>query len=890
LVFNSFHSFRVGRGSVKVFAMTRLRFTFVLLLLLALAGSRADAALLGGGEAKTFEAASRFYQLKQWERAEAEFGEFIRQFPKSDRAAEAYWLRAQAQFAQRKFAAVVTGLEGRLGEAGNFGDQYWYWIGQAQMAQSNFVAAAEAFGTLARQFPNSARNFEAAVNEAMARRHQEEWTTVADLLRQPDGPFRRGAGSGVAPDLTARGFLLLAEAQFQLGDYAGAQAALSRVAENSGTELDWRRRHLLGKILVASGQLEAAERESGELITAAELTGRPEWVAAEVGFRADILEQLGRTNDMIATLRRNLTNAPPAWQREALWRITAVELKADRWAEATRTLLGALQHTNHGAADVALVALGELHLKQQAGRLPGPAGTNHLAAATNYLQRLVREFPESAYVGKAHLNLGWSYWLAGDYAASAAAFGAAVERLPWSEDLAVARFKLADALFAQREFAAALTNYQETLVLATNWPGLSEALRGAAGYQMLRASLAVTNAAGAEASLRMILAADESGAATPEGVLLVAQSYLDGGQFAEAQEKFAEFLARFPDSELRPEAELLLARMLEEQGRWNEVATTYETWLAQNGTNRWRVPVEFRRALAAAQAGEETNAWQRFSTFVAQHPHHELAPQAQWWVADWHYQQRNFSDAEIAYKELFNRWPQVSLAQQARMMAGRAAIGRAGHHDAIEHFIALTSDTNCPVELRIQALFARGGALQLSGNTTTNLIQARQVFRVILELQPGPEQAALAWGEIGNCSLQLAASDPTYYSSASNAYHQAVHIPAASVATRSQALFGLALVAEKQAGGVTEGARTDLLKRARDHYLDAYLGKMWPEAAPDLSWKRRAGREAARLSEALGEWAQALELYRDLVREQLFPVETLEKQIAEVQRQLHAGL
>jgi TolA-binding protein len=861
-----------------------------LILLLAWAGGRSDAALFGGGESKTFEAASKSYQLKLWARAETEFADFIREYPTSERMAEAVWLRAQAQFEQGKYESVTTGLEARLGAAGSLSDQYCYWIGQARMAQSNYVAAAEAFGKLVRQFPASSKSLEAALNEALARSKLEEWTTVVELLRQPDGPLHLGAVAGTAPELADRGFLLLAEAQFRLGKYPDAQATLGRVGENSGTELDWRRRHLLCQILVASGQLEAAAKESLELIAAAELTGQREWVAAEVGFRADVLEKLGRNDEMIATLRRNLTNAPVAWQREALWRITATELKAERWAEATRTLLGALQQTNQGAADVALVALGELHLKQQVGRLPTAAGTNHLAAATNYLLRLVQEFPESSYVGKAHLNLGWCHWVAGDYAASATSFGVALERLPWSEDLAVARFKLADAQFAQKNFAAALTNYQATLVLATNWPRVRDELRGAAGYQMLRASLEVTNAAGAEESLQLLLAADELGAITPEGVLLVAQSYLDGGQFAEAQAKFADFLARFPNSDLRPEAELLRARMLEEQGHWTQVAATYDVWLTQHATNRWRVPVEFRRALAAAQSGDTTNAWQRFTNFVTQFSQHELAPQAQWWVADWHFQQGKFSEAEIAYKELFNRWPKSSLAYEARMMAGRAAIGRSGFTEAIEHFIALTSDTNCPVELRAQALFARGGALQRAGATTTNLVQARQVFRAILDLQPPPEQAALAWGEIGNCSLQLAAADPTYYSSASNAYQQAVSMTAASVATRSQALFGLALVMEKQAGNPTNGGRPDLLKRARDYYLDGYFGKLWPDAAPETFWKRRAGREAARLSEVLGEWAQALEIYRDLLREKLYLAEALEKQIALAEKQLHSGL
>ncbi len=84
-------------------------------------------------------------------------------------------------------------------------------------------------------------------------------------------------------------------------------------------------------------------------------------------------------------------------------------------------------------------------------------------------------------------------------------------------------------------------------------------------------------------------------------------------------------------------------------------------------------------------------------------------------------------------------------------------------------------------------------------NNVTNLKEAIGVFSKIHELNETNAVAARAWGEIGNCRLQLATQDAQYYAEATNAYQKALALPAADVATRSQARVGLGIVAEKLA-------------------------------------------------------------------------------------------
>ena len=872
--------------------MRKLRIMFVCLLLV-LTSLRVDAALFGG-EKRDFDTASRSFQTRMWSRAEKEFAEFIKDHPKSEKITEAILFQAEALFAQKKYAAVVSLLALRENDAGKSADQFLYWIAESEFQSGNHRAAAVSFGKLAREFQFSSRRLEAAVGEAASLMKLGEWVQVTNLLRKTNGAFRTAASAEKGSETAARGFLLLGEAQLAQKNHYDALAALKLAAAGATGELEWQRRLLLCRTYAESGLNEDAARESIGLISAAEGVNRPELIAESIVFRANLLEKLGQSGEAISTLKRNLTNAPAARQREALTRITALALANNRLDDATQSLEQYLAEPKSEAADIAWLTLGEVNLKRHIAQMnlsvTNGAATNHLDQATNCFQQVITSFPRSELVGKAQLNLGWCFWLEKRFKESAAAFTAATKRLPLSEDLAVAKFKLADALFALTNYSGALQNYQEALQLATNWPSVSAALSAPASYQALRASLELTNAAGAELAMRGILVADEAGSSADGAVLLVAQAYVDANQPAAAQRMFAEFVKRFPGSLLRPEAELLVARMREEQGDWTNAAAAYELWVAQFPTNALRAQVEFQRALSMSRAGNETNALKMFTNFVAQFPVNGLAARAQWWVADYFYQREEYAEAELNYKLLFQNWSSSELAYEARMMAGRAAVGKYAYEDAVEHFSSLTGDTNCPADLRTQAYFAYGGALMSSVPTVTNktdkLEDARRVFNAIVAQNPTNDMAALAWGEVGNCCLQLAATDASYYSSASNAYQMSFNIPAASVATRSQSKVGLAIVLEKQAQLLTNGGQAGLLKEARELDLDVYFGKNLKDGeTADVHWRRKAGSDAARLSELLGEWEQAIEVYRDMQRSGLLSADALDKKIANIEKQ-----
>jgi TolA-binding protein len=632
---------------------------------------------------------------------------------------------------------------------------------------------------------------------------------------------------------------------------------------------------LLCRTLQGWGQLKEALAESEGLMTAADSLGRRDLIAESAVVRAELFEKLEQYDDAIGALRQCLTtNLPPARQRQALKKIAAIALAQNQFATATDTLETYLsQFPEAPAADIAWLTLGEVQLKQHVTGATtnqngsAAAATNRLAQALSCFDRVIHGFSNSTYVGQAQLNRGWVYWIQEKYPASALAFQAAADVLPQCEELAVARFKLADALFAQSNYAAALEQYRAATAVATNWPAVQAALKTPALYQSLQASLQVTNLAAAEETMRGIVASLPAGDEDAvRGVLLVAQGYVDATQPDEAKRLFHEFVDVFPGSALRPQAEMLIASVQEQQQDWRGAITTYDAWLERFPTNDLRPQVEFQRALDTARAGNATNALTQFTNFVARFRGNALAPHAQWWIADHFFSQADYTDAEIAYKGLFQTWTNSSLAPRARLMAGRAAYERRDFPNAIESFTSLSSDTNCPEALWVQAVLGYGGAklrqatTPAETNKLTRFAEAVAVFSQIQQRFPTNESTAAAWGEMGNCYLQMAALEPRYYDSASNAYQQAMVATNANITVRSIAQVGLAQVLEKVAetGG---GDKAALLRLARDSYWDVARGQnVRPGEDADLFWRKEAGLRLLKVLETLQDWSTLLKL------------------------------
>ncbi|MDE3066127.1 MAG: tetratricopeptide repeat protein [Verrucomicrobiota bacterium] len=833
----------------------------------------------GPRENRDFTAAVSAFQDEMWSRAETELAQFLQKYPKSGYAAEAMLMEAEAEFKQGKFAAAGALLSSHESQAGSLADQYAYWLGQAQFENGDYQGAAGTFSRLVRQYPNSQWQLDAVVDEAASRTKLGAWPQVSALLRQPKGPFQQAAKATPADERVVRGQLLLAEALLAQHHADAASAVLqSLAAQPLRLALEWQRMYLLCRVQLAEGETDALLASTTNLLRLAQSEHRADWRAQSVVLQAEALTQLGRTNDAISAYQENLSsNAPAPWQREAVLKIADLAAAQDQFTNAQQSLAEFLQQfSNAPAADVALLTLGELHLKQAVAR--EPPDTEELARAQARFDQFIGSFTNSPLLGKAHLDRGWTFWKQQKYPESLADFKAAAAALPPSVDLAVARFKLGDAAYLEKAYAVARENYRAVLKDFAGFPAVAETLGDRALYQSLRASLELKDEAGASNALAQILKHYPANELAASGALLYGQSLAEAAtnhsQVAAARSVFEQFEKEFPGSPLRPQVALAIARTYERENDWRRAAAVYGDWVRLYATNRLLLPqVEYRRALATFQAGEVTNAFGLFTNFVALFPANLLAPVAQWWIGDYFFRAGNYLDAEKNYEYVFQNWPGSQLAYPARMMAGRAAMARQGYSDAIGYFTKLAGDTNCPPDLFAQALFAYGDAWTQMPSTDTNkplanYEQAIDVFNKIIQAFPSSPQAALAWGRIGNCYLQLAAQDTNAFAAASNAYAQVLTSTNASVAARSEAQLGIGAVLEKTAALAPVTNQTAPLTLARDGDYDVFKGnKLRPGESPDPFWQKKAGLETERLDEALQQWPQAIRIYEDMINQ-----------------------
>jgi len=870
--------------------MAFLRRCLLILAVLLAAGARLAAASAAD---RAFGAAVKAFQDSFYERAEAQLAEFSQKHPASPRRAEAILLQAQARLMLTNYAGAIELLSAHQGAAGPLADQYAFWLAEAYSRKGDWRAASDAFARVSQEFPASPRGLEAVIGEASARAalaqaDPAEWPRLIALLQATNGVFQTAARAAGDSELVAQGWLLLGEAQFATGDYRAAEATLQPLAgQLLKPELAWSWQYLLCRIQVADGRPEAALPGATNLMALAARVVPDNRRAESAAFQAGLFERLGRFEDAIAAYQQNLTDGvSPERQRQALLKISELYLAHDRIPEATQSLEKFLaQYPEAAAADLALQTLGELRLRQYetargAQPLPAPPAlapdaTNNLRQARESFEALTKRFPQSPLFGKAQLDLGECYWWEGQMPEAAAAFQAAVERLPRSLDQARACSRLADACFRQTNYAGAIKYYQAVIEQYADLPEARTNLFARALDQTVRAGLAAGDLAAATNALQKALDWYPDRPDTARALLFTGQEISRRGDPAAARQIFLEFTNRAPHTPLLAEVRLAVAGTYEQERNWPEAIAQYDAWLAAFPNNPAQPRAEYARAWNSFQAGRETNALTSFTNFIARFPTNEFAPLAQWWVADYYYRAGDPMEAERNYKLLFlnTNWPPSELTYEAQLMAGRAAVARQGWGEARGYFTSLYNNTNGPsLDLRLQALFELGLALMRTvdaseTNRLANCEEATRAFGRLCDDYPTNRLAVRAWTEKANCYLQWALARQQYDSltNALNAYQQVVDSPLAEVPARSQAKVGQAIVLSKWAEQKTGDERTALLKTALSNCLDVVYGSLLREGEQlDPFWTREAGIEAFSLAEAMQAWSQAASVYQRL--------------------------
>lgn len=101
----------------------------------------------------------------------------------------------------------------------------------------------------------------------------------------------------------------------------------------------------------------------------------------------------------------------------------------------------------------------------------------------------------------------------------------------------------------------------------------------------------------------------------------------------------------------------------------------------------------YGQAFDALKAGNYTVAISGFQDFLKQYPSSPLAPNAEYWLGEAHYVNRDLSSAETAFQAVLDKWPGSGKAPDAMFDLGNAQLaqgkttkGRATLHKVVTEF------------------------------------------------------------------------------------------------------------------------------------------------------------------------------------------------------------
>lgn len=101
----------------------------------------------------------------------------------------------------------------------------------------------------------------------------------------------------------------------------------------------------------------------------------------------------------------------------------------------------------------------------------------------------------------------------------------------------------------------------------------------------------------------------------------------------------------------------------------------------------------YGQAFDALKAGNYTVAISGFQDFLNQYPSSPLAPNAQYWLGEAHYVNRDLASAETAFQGVLDKWPSSSKAPDAmydlgntQLAEGKMTKGRATLHQVVSQY------------------------------------------------------------------------------------------------------------------------------------------------------------------------------------------------------------
>ena len=850
-------------------------------------------------EAAVFNAAVAAYNDNLYERAYKEFGDFCAKYPQSTNLVNATVYQGLSLYRDGKYTEMLNFFQPLVADTNTTilsegKDRYGFWSGMAFFKLGDYPKTVSLLESVVRDHPNSSLVPQSFYYMGAAFKRLGANKRAIDLFEDPQGLFLKIAEKDPNNVNVIQVRLLLAEMHLIQNEFAQAQAVLDKVADNNlPPELQWHRLYLLTRLSLAQQDVKGAGLNVTNLLVLTTNLGLLNLEYQGLALQGDLLKQENRMEEAAQVYEKNLANKLISLDDRcmALMNTVRIRLEQKKQDAAIKLLENFMRETDGKPYnDEILVTLGNLYLQNYyQGTAPvrliksGRGVDNpQVSSAFNCYTNLIGTFTNSVYLPRAFLDLGLCYWELGDVKNAQTQFEKAVDLLPGSEDNALARVKLSELQFYQKQFVAVLGTLAEYMKIYAEDQSIPAEIQEQAYHIQLCSAIELGDEELARKTMNAVRERYPKGVFTERDLICFGNFLCDIGKPAEGRFQFQECLKLSPESSILPEISYSQARSWLYERKFDEAINAYQEWLEHNPeTSPNYVTAQFELIWCYAQRGD-ADASKKFQDFLKKYPDSSYSILARKWIADDHFNKHEFTSAESVYQSIYSQTNVLadtdSFALNARLMAARTAFNRGGYKDASVYLTRLINilqeNKTDQDDMLDEAFILLGDSLSeqvnLEKDHPKQLERFAEAINAYSRVNETNRLGGVALTRIANCHFQMATGEPVdkkRMELAQQFYEKAMSAPLNSVATRLKAELGLAALYQYKAELTTleQKERDKSLEDALEHYLNVFYWNENGNKEFDLFCIQKGGMEAGRILENLGRWKEAGGVYERLL-------------------------
>jgi TolA-binding protein len=523
-----------------------------------------------------------------------------------------------------------------------------------------------------------------------------------------------------------------------------------------------------------------------------------------------------------------------------------------------------------GVLEAAQTSLQDANLKSESLALIGrsQAALNQYQQAAQSLEKSLQTKPDREQSDETLLALAEAYRHLGRQNDAADKLQQLLTQYPKSTRVEEATFRLAEAAYAQENFAQAMIHYT---TVVKNWPNGTFAPHAQFGLGWTHFKR--NDFQGAAEAMTQLASRYNKSELAAKGLYVRALARYQLGEFAAATSDVNEFLLSKPTKTETLDAQYLLGLALAAQQKYAEAARTFAAVLAADPKYPSADKVAYELGWAYVELGQKQDSIAAFRRLAKDYPTSPLAAESLFRIGESHYEAGEFAEAALAYTEAQQKAADGELREKAMHKLGWSYLKAEKFKEASDAFAA-------------QLKQAANGTLAGDAEFLLGECQFKQrMWKSALEhysrviAAKNPNYLALALYRSGECEAAQEQWDTSLK------FHQQVLQQFPKFELRPEARYGVgwALQQQQKFGDaikqyelVTEETDTETAAKARFMIGECYFAqKDHKEATKHFlkaafayghkEWSAMAFFEAARCFEVLRDLEQAKNCYQQMI-------------------------